>query len=271
MQIIHKEIFYSNQSESFTFLPISDVHLGNYLCDEKQLHAHLAKHAVKDNTFIFTVGDISDSIIASDAKRYLKSHVDYDGDDILNDQAVRIKKIFEPYKEKIIAWGDGNHEDNIVKRCSYNISKDVATRLEAPYTGYVYMIHLSFQHKPKGKVSLLKIFCHHGWGGGSRTAGAVLTKYASHSLGVDADICCYAHDHRCLSDYNVIIGSSGMRAIEKKRYVVVCGSYLKTFSKTSSSSYSEKGGYRATAISSPIITIWPDTGRYHQPQIEVRT
>ena len=103
---------------------------------------------------------------------------------------------------------------------------------------------------------------HHGWGGGSRTQGADLTKYSRDVAYWDADIFGYGHVHRLQDDRIPRLGLVGKKLIAKPKVMVICGTFLKTLSEDASPSYSERAGYPPTEIGGAIISIKPDSHKW---------
>lgn len=267
MRCIQKIITYDSKDDFFYLLPISDIHLGNVLCDEVAAKEHLKKYHLP-NSFYYLCGDINDSVIVKD-KRYDKA-MDASGarNAILNYQADKTEELLTPYKDQILAYGIGNHEFEIIAAASYDMGKEMSRRLNVPYCGYSYMLTLYFRRL---RTNTIKIYVNHGWGGGSKTAGGSLTKYTNHAQSVIADVCCYGHDHKLQSSFITLIGSAGSRQIAPKKHVVLCGAYQKTYSSDETSPWAERKGFPAITVGSPVIKIWPETGRNHTPKIEVKT
>ncbi len=260
MIILTKEIPYRYTTKPITIIPMFDIHYGSRMCDVAAL-----KHDLDtmdwENTYMFGGGDWLDSIITHDMKRYRKSSDDTKGDDIIDEQISRIYDIIAPHREKLIGIGVGNHEDTITIRCATNPMKRLAGMLNVPFLGYSSLIRLKFQRK-KASTRTVVIRCHHGWGGGSRTQGADLTKYTRDVGYWDADVFCYGHVHRRQSDKYPRLGLVGERLISKPKIIMICGTYLKTFTMDENPSYSEKEGYPPTEIGCLRLEILPQISNW---------
>jgi len=116
----------------------------------------------------------------------------------------------------------------------------------------------------------VKIRGHHGWGGGSRTAGGDITKYAKELAQWDADIGLYGHVHRKQTTEIPRMGWIKDKLIAKPQRLAICGTFLKTFSNSGDPTYAETHGFMPTSIGNVIVCIkpthdwveyWIDTGK----------
>lgn len=253
--------------ESFKLLPISDIHYDgrgkNSTCDVRKFREDLKKN-VDESTMILGIGDWFGGIIPSDVKRYRKAHDAAEGEDILDESINGLAEELFPYREQIYAIGDGNHEDSILIHCGTNMIKRLIDKLntgiEKPilHVGYSWLLQLRFRTET-GLGRSMVIRGHHGWGGGSRTEGADITKFAHDVKFWQADLFLYGHVHKLkLNDIEEgrVVGETGWKTYRKR--MVVCGTYQKTYSTTTTATYAEKKGYPPTTIKHPIIMLTPD-------------
>ncbi len=242
--------------QTIKIMPIYDIHLGAVACDKRALKEDLAK--MDPDTYLIGGGDWLDMVITSDRKRYRKSSdASIPGeDDIVDQQIEETYEIFKPYKSRIIGIGAGNHEDNITIRCSTNPSKRLAKMLDTQFLSYSWLVKLVMSEgKARGRTVVVR--GHHGWGGGSRTIGADLTKFSRDVGHWEADIFLYGHVHKKQNDRVPRLGLSGLKLISRPKILVLCGTYLKTFMDGENPSYSEKEGYPPTEIGAQTISIKP--------------
>lgn len=255
--------------DKFKLLPLSDIHYDgrgrNSLCDVAKLRRDL-KEQVDDKTMIVGIGDWFGGIIPSDVKRYRKEHDAAKGEDILDEQIEGMAEEFRPYKEQIYAIGDGNHEDTILAKCNTNLTKRLVNTLNTDikkpilYLGMSWLLQVRFQEN-KSRTRTMVIRGHHGWGGGSRTEGADITKFAHDVKFWQADLFLYGHVHKLkINDIEEgrVVGNNDWKTYRKR--MVVCGTYQRTYSKTESTTYAEKKGYPPTTIKHPIIYLTPQWG-----------
>lgn len=234
--------------------PIADVHLGSRHCDIRSLREYLGEPEPK--TYYIGLGDMMDCIIVSDSKRYRKSGDDVEGEDIIGESVQRWVDLLTPYRDRIIGLGIGNHEDTIVKRCSVNPIKLLCDRLEVPYLGYSFLLRLILREE-NGRGRTVIIRGHHGWGGGSRTQGADLTKFSKDCAYFDADVYLYGHVHKLQYDTVPRLSLVGERLIARPKHMVICGTYLKTYSEGTDVTYAEAAGFPPSKIGGAVISIRP--------------
>jgi len=240
--------------ETITLKPIFDVHLGSAYCDEKSFKEYLADS--NKNTYFMSGGDLLDSIIVTDP-RYSK-HVDgTERTAILDEQVDKAVEILRPYRKNIIGLGRGNHEDTVVKHSGTDVTWRICEQLDCEYLGYSGFVILKLREKD-GRGRTVTIKWHHGWGGGSRTQGADITKYSKDTAYWDADLFLYGHVHKKQYDEIPRLGISGKSLISKPIHFAICGTFLKTYSSTYDSTYSEVKGYPPVAIGGLTIHIKPN-------------
>jgi len=234
--------------------PLFDVHYGNTNCDVNATKRYLAEENDR-NTYIIGGGDSLDSIIVTD-KRYRKSADAAEGEAIIDEAIDGVEKILTPYKDKIIGLASGNHEDTILLRANTDPIARLCKALECKNLGYSGLIRLILsENGSRGRTVVIRY--HHGWGGGSRTQGADLTKYSKDLAYWDADIFLYGHVHRKQADRVPRLGLSGEVLISKPKMECICGTFLKTYSKGIRPTYSEKAGYPPVEVGGLVVNIKP--------------
>lgn len=191
---------YAN-SETFTYLLLSDLHFDNPLCDRKTLF-RLMDEAVERNAKILINGDLFCMMQARDDRRHAKSAVRKEHmvsnyfDAVIQDTAEKLSK----YADHIALIADGNHETAITKRKEINPLGILRHRLNADYgakivrQGYHGIIAFTFRHNPKGGATRKKVmYRHHGKYTGQVTMGVLGVK--RHQVAVEADIYWTGHTH----------------------------------------------------------------------------
>jgi hypothetical protein len=246
-------IEYKSYTDIIKIKPIFDVHIGAVACDIRAFKAYLADS--DENTYFFCGGDLYDSVVATDP-RYRKSSDASDGDAIIDKQVNKGIELLEPYKDRIIAMGTGNHEDVVTKRCGTNMMQRTCDALGVPFVGFSGMFRVNLR-KGSGGGRMVTFRYHHGWGGGSRTQGADLTKYSKDMQYYDADVFLYGHVHRRQVDYVPRLGLAGDNLIAKPKVMAICGTFLKTYTNTIDPTYSEIKGYPPVSVGGVVIEIRP--------------
>jgi hypothetical protein len=118
----------------------------------------------------------------------------------------------------------------------------------------LFRLHLT-DNNSRGRKVVIRY--HHGWGGGSRTQGADLTKYSKDIAYWDADIFLYGHTHRRQTDSIPRLGMSGDKLISKPKIMGICGTFLKTYTNSIQPTYSEVKGYPPVEIGGICLSIKP--------------
>lgn len=250
MKAIVRNLTYK-ANDVFTIKPCFDWHVGAAECDVAAIRKYLKADENNPNAFILGGGDMAQAIVVSDKKRYTKSA---DGtrqsrsDKIINDQLNQLEDLLSPYKGRILGLGTGNHELDILKRSSFHIMDELAVRLETISLGYQWAVTLRFTHKSGGRGRSLVLFGHHGWGGGSRTAGGSITKYARHASEFEADIFFYGHDHKREAHVTDFMGIHGDLFIPKQRRIFFPGTFQRTFADGDEPTWAETRGFTPVTL-----------------------
>jgi len=253
MLVIEKKIPY-HYGETIKIKTIADIHYGHALCDVKALEYFLADS--DKHTYFVGVGDFLDSIVVTD-KRYRKSIDAISSEEIVDEQIDELYKILEPYKKQFINISLGNHEDTIVKKCGTNPAKRLAEKMGVPYTGYSCFIKLIMSENG-GRGRTVIIHQHHGFGGGGRTSGGDLSKFARDASFYIGDIHLYGHVHRLQFDEIPRLGISGTKLIARPTILVICGTFKKSLTNTSTSTWEETMGFPPSKIGGATINIKPN-------------
>jgi len=264
MEIIYKRIDYS-KFKSIRIRPIFDVHLGNKLTDEAAFKSFISCR--DDDLFYIGGGDIADAIGIKDP-RYSKSIDKTMSSAIIDEQIGMACDLLSPIKDKIIGFGTGNHEATILKHSGTDPTRRICKALDVPYAGYSCYYKLALSNKGGGGRTV-RIRAHHGYGAG-RTGGASLTRYEKDLKSYDADLFLFGHSHgKVFKAYPQLSVSGKSNFIAKERYIIECGTFLKTLEE-GITSYAEVANYLPTTIGGLEITITPQSsGRFKIKVMEV--
>lgn len=195
-------------------------------------------------------------------KRYRKAQDATESDAVLDEQISRLYEIFHPYAENIFGIGDGNHESVIIRKNGTNLIKRLCEQLSTDkhqilYLGYSWLLRLIFDEN-RGRHREVIVRGHHGWGGGSRTEGASITKYSHDVKFWRADIFLYGHDHKLKTndiEEGRILGENNWKTYTKR--MLVCGTYQRTYSGTPEATWAEEKGFNPASIKNPRAFIKP--------------
>jgi len=251
MIVTTKRIEYK-YGQTFKLKPIADVHLGARACDQKAFKAYLADS--DEDTYFIGIGDLYDGISVKD-KRYDISSDGMDGDDTLDQQIDLGCKLLEPYKDRLLGLAVGNHERTNI-RGGTNMIKRTCRRLGVENLGYSGLLKLVFsENGSRGRTVVLRY--HHGWGGGSRTLGADLTKFSRDIAYWDANIFLYGHVHRRQTASQPRLSIKGEELIARDTVLCICGTFLKTYMDSTDATYSEVCGYPPVSVGGLTVSIKP--------------
>jgi hypothetical protein len=242
-------------------VPISDVHADARDCDWRQFKKDVAKQAKIPQTYFVGLGDYLEGIPVTD-KRYRPSAKRFSTKDEMIDCAMDwFTELMEPAKGRILGLGRGNHEDGFLKRHGVNMVRQLARNLETEDLGMSFLLRLQLEDHHGGRKRGIVVYGHHGWGGGSRTAGGNLTKFERTRSNIDADVFLFGHVHGSKQTDTFVrlgIGNSSDRLIQKRQILCICGTYLRTFSNTADPTYSEAKGYPPSEIGHAVICFKPN-------------
>jgi predicted phosphodiesterase len=246
----------SSRSDVVKIKPLMDLHYGSKTCDLKAFKAFINDR--DDFTYFLINGDMWDAIYFSDKRFTASGHENTDEDDPIDIEVKEMAALLTPIKDRIIAIGMGNHEYTVLKRCHTNISKRLAESLGVPYMGYSYWVRLQISRAESAGSRSVDFFVQHGFGGGTRTEGGSISKYAKHADRFLCDVYIAGHDHRLqYVKYPsfALVGQKTARLISKSKIVLLGGSWKKTYAQGTAVSWEETKGFPASEIGGATINI----------------
>ena len=179
------------KKDEFEIVWISDLHFDSKYSMWDKVKKYLVEHP---NTYIVIGGDSIDVMQFVNDKRGSKSDVlsQYNETDYANRVINTVKKeIVEPFKDRIISWNRGNHDNSILKHHNIDLLSlicGVDVHI-SDYTGYILI--------NGGKVSQrtqLIHFSHSPYSGGTRSKGSLSIDIAK-AEAPSADIWITEHIH----------------------------------------------------------------------------
>jgi hypothetical protein len=229
-----------NQTQYFALL--SDLHIGAASLDLAALKRDLQR-ARERNARILINGDVFDAILPSDKKRYNPTalHERIRGRaDVLNAAIDWAVEILSPYGDLIDLIGIGNHETAVEK---HHGSDPVAILInllhreghsQIAYGGYTGWVKYTFKTRSEtptgGQWWPLRIYYHHGSGGGAPVTKGMLT-FSRKAMWVEgSDVIWLGHQHHRTVDADVVQRLNKSNRVEHvRRLRVMSGSYLLTY------------------------------------------
>lgn len=188
--------------------PLSDLHLGSKQCDiEFFNYWRRTFENAPDNKCIYLLGDMLEFSRASlDAYSTVMT---------THDALERLIELLEPYKEYIRWVCTGNHEARSLKEFNYDITRQIASRLDAKYTRSDF-----FDKVVDGDNSIV-IYGKHGTKT-SKNSQLAMNNFIRDMADIDATLYCQGHNH-----YSEFV-SNYQRNFDdgKRRYYAFTGHFL---------------------------------------------
>lgn len=257
----------------YTLYPLGDVHFGSANCDTEAFDAVIAAIRKDPNALWIGMGDMVESIAPND-KRWHAGGVDEKvvnlaSQDRIGDVYVeKVAAKLRPIADKLISYGDGNHEAAFNKHYYTNLSVRILDELGRPdaYTDWACLTRIAFQQQNSASRTALKVFSSHGWQGG-RMDGAKVNEVRRLMAYIDADIYLQGHSHSkfVIPQTRLDVNPSWTKLAAKTVYVAHTGSFLRTL-QHDSVGYAERAGYPPTTMGTIKFIITP-----HKEHIDVES
>ena len=261
MEVIDFPEITSSRPSVFSLYPIGDCHLGSSHCDEDGLEKKLQQIKGEKNAFVIGMGDYIDAILKND-KRFdvggLASWVK--GDNIIELQREKVKKLFKPVSSKIICMLTGNHEETVHLDKQDDITRNICKDLGVAYGGYSCFISLKFR-----RGTAVHQYIIHAWhgAGAAQQEGARMMRLMRLVNDVEADIYLMGHLHTITTYAPSRLTLRNGRIKSVPIHAVMTGSWLKAYAQpkdgeSMNSSYAERAGYKPNVLGCPCIKICPN-------------
>ena len=196
-------------SKRLYLFPLSDIHLGSVQCDTEFFDVWRKEfEKASDNKAIYLLGDLLEFPRASlDAYSVCMS---------THDALERIIELLEPYKEYIRWVVSGNHEIRTMREHNFDISKTIASRLDAHYSRNDFFDKIAHNGRE------LVIYGKHGTKT-SKNQNLAMNNFIRDMADIDANLCMQGHNHYCSFDSNYRRGYDN----GDRRYYAFTGHFLK--------------------------------------------
>ena len=162
MEIVKRDL--GEQFKSIKILALSDMHIGDSLCNLKLIRQVLDEVKNSDNTFIILNGDLINNSI--------KNSVSTIYDEVLSpmESIVRLTDLLEPVKDRILVIHPGNHEWRSYKEDGIDIVRLVARQLgiEDRFSDGWWYLYLTLGMGSKQRPIMYTLTGVHGYGGGKK-------------------------------------------------------------------------------------------------------
>lgn len=158
------------------YLLLADIHLDNPHCDRRML-VRLLDEAKQHDTGVMCIGDTLDAMGGRNDPRRSKSGTrrDQQADNYLDLLVNDTVSFFEPYRDALVMFADGNHETSIRRNLETDLLERVCRGLDVAHMGYSGWIRFMFSRAGTGGDRHSKwLYFHHGAGGGGEVTRGVI-------------------------------------------------------------------------------------------------
>lgn len=243
MKVIKCDLPYA---ESIELHPMSDLHIGDSLCDYKSILERIEHIKNTPNAYCILDGDLMDTAIASSIGDTYGANLQP------MEQLSHCVKLFEPIKDKILAVLCGNHEQRVYRQDGLDTTLLMCNQLGiterySPTTALLF-VRFGKTEKNHGRPQLYTIYVTHGSGGGRKEGGKV-NRLADLASIVDADIYITGHTHLPLvfkeAYYRTSCQNSSVALVDKL--------FVNTAASLDYGGYGDKQGFKPASKKSPVI------------------
>jgi predicted phosphodiesterase len=230
------------EGKSASVLLLGDIHWGSPQCDKKRLRENI-NWCLNHHVYVLLMGDL----LESSTRTSIGAGV-YEQEGTAQDQMEEMEELLEPLAAANLILGtlNGNHEARIYETSGVNIAKAMARSLRVPYLGDACwnLFEVGSQR--------YTVYALHG-----RTAaqydGTVLKAVENISHSFNADVVAMGHAHKAVNGVMLIQSIVNGCVIERKKFIVVTGSYLKY-----DGGYWQTKGGRLAKLGSPLVKFYSD-------------
>lgn len=232
MKVIKRDL--GEQFKSIKILALSDMHIGDSLCNLKLIRSVLEEVKNSDNTFIILNGDLMNNSIRNSVSSI------YDEVYSPMEALVKLCDLLEPVKDRILVIHPGNHEWRTYKEDGIDIIRLVARQLgiEDRYSDGWWYLYLTLGMGNKQRPIMYTITGVHGYGGGRKNGGKI-NNLVEMSDKVIADVYVMSHTHTPIMTRNTIYVPDYQHRslVQKDKYYLMTNSFLEY------GGYGEQYGY----------------------------
>ena len=100
----------SNSEDCIYLVPVSDTHIGDPLFNKKKLEGYLKWVAERPNAYILLLGDILNTMLRDSVGDIYREEFS------VVEACQMVWEIFEPVKNRVLCWIEGNHELRVHKQ-----------------------------------------------------------------------------------------------------------------------------------------------------------
>jgi len=230
-------------------LLLSDLHWDNPHCKRDVLKQDLDE-AVRRNAPIMLFGDTFCAMQGRFDRRSSKDDIreEHQNGNYLDSLVDTAADWFEPYAKNLTIISDGNHETAITKHHETDLVERLVSKLRdrgavsCRHGGYSGWVKLSTKHEAGGKYKSLRLFYHHGSGGGSPVTKGSIGFNRMMETAVGADIYVSGHIHRQNVNKQIVAKLNEANKVEhSKVYYVRTSTYKEEYGSGTGGWHVERG------------------------------
>lgn len=250
----------------------ADLHVGSKEFSRRHFREWRDENLKDPFTYFLAVGDLIEAIGPFDPRFTLDS-VDprhYGKQGIIDAQEDDLCSELEPIAQagKLIGVMMGNHEERVLNRTGHDPTKNIAEKLGVKNLGMSCHIHCTLRPISNGDGRIggsrvVKIYAHHGWGGGTRTRGGDMTKVSRKPTEYVADIFFFAHSHQAWDDPHARLDITPSAKTFDRDYIIVnTGTFKRGISAGPIPTYEERSGFGPQKLGGRVVEIKVDTHKW---------
>lgn len=227
---------YSKDWETIELYSLSDLHIGDPLCDVKAFRSFVKFIAEQENRLVILNGDMMNNATKSSVSNV------YNETCSPNEQRKWLVKELMPIKKQILCSVEGNHERRSKKDVDLSQSEWVANMLDVPYYENFCCLKIMFgRQKLNNKKAAYTVLAVHGSGGGSLLGGILNKgeKFFSRVEGCDLLVLGHVHKKVAGKIGSLIVDPYNNQIREVEKAIMV------------SSHWSAYGGYASRMMLAP--------------------
>ena len=247
----------------------ADLHIGSREYDRDRFRRWRDKHLKDKYTYFLGIGDMIEAIGPFD-KRFtidsldIKMRVQAMIDAQIKDCVAEL----EPIKGRLLGLCMGNHEWTVLAKSGSDPTARMCEALGVQNLGFSCLLYLTLrpddipvgQH---GGSRIVKLYAHHGWGGGTRTLGGDMTKVSRKPSEVMADIFIFAHSHQGWEHPKARLDVTYRGKAMSRDYLMVnTGTFKRGLSDGPIPTYEERMGFGPQKLGGRVIEIEIDPHKW---------
>ena len=221
MKIIKRDL--GKEFKSIKVVALSDLHIGDQLCNLKLIKEVLQEIKESDNTFIILNGDLINNATKNSVSDIYNENLSP------MESIVKLCDLLEPIKDRILVIHPGNHEARTLKEDGIDIIRLVAKTLgiEDRFSDGWWYLYLTLGLGQKGRPVMYTITGVHGYGGG-RKPGGKINNLVGMSDKVVADVYIMGHTHTPIMTRDTIYTPDFQHRtlVKRDKYYLMTNSFL---------------------------------------------